>query len=99
MDPLPQICRPFTGREKELGALLKLHRQRRNVLIVGSPGVGKSALLQQVRDRLPLLLIHRAVKLMDLFSSLEEQLKLEVNPAASDSSARVRPKTLPAFSA
>ena len=82
MDPLLQICRPFTGREKELGALLELHRQRRNVLIVGSPGVGKSALLRQVRDRLPLLLIHRAVKLKDLFNFLEEQLKLEQIPVS-----------------
>jgi hypothetical protein len=77
MEQLPQICTPFTGREKELGVLLELHRQRRNVLIVGSPGVGKSALLRQVRDRLPLLLIHRALKLRDLFNSLEEQLELE----------------------
>ena len=76
MDPLPQICTPFTGREKELGALLELYRQRKNVLIVGSPGVGKSALLRQIRDRLPLLLIHAAVKLKDLFNSLEEQLEL-----------------------
>jgi hypothetical protein len=38
MELLPQISSPFTGREKELGVLLELHRQRKNVLIVGSPG-------------------------------------------------------------
>jgi hypothetical protein len=100
MDPLPQICRPFIGREKELAALLELHRLRRNVLIVGSPGVGKSALLRQVRDRLPLLLIHRAVRLKDLFNSLEEQLELEqiqvsVTEAKNNLLARIQAKGRP----
>jgi len=45
MELLPQISSPFTGREKELGVLLELQRQRKNVLIVGSPGVRKSALV------------------------------------------------------
>ena len=100
MDPLPQICRPFIGREKQLAALLELHRQRRNVLIVGSPGVGKSALLRQVRDRLPLLLIHRAVKLKDLFNSLKELLELEqiqggVSEVKNNLLARIQAKGQP----
>ena len=77
MELLPQISSPFTGREKELSVLLELHRLRKNVLIVGSPGVGKSALVRQVKVRLPLLLIQRPKRLKDLYSSLGSQIQLE----------------------
>jgi hypothetical protein len=66
----------FIGREKELSILRELHRQRRNVLIIGASGVGKSALVQQVKVQSPLLLMHRMLKLKDLLSSLEEQLQI-----------------------
>jgi hypothetical protein len=78
-DPRSPAPSPFTGRETELGVLIELHRQRRNVLMVGSPGVGKSALLQEVKVRLPLLIIPQT-KEKALFKSLEDQLKDEQSP-------------------
>ena len=80
MELLPQISSPFTGREKELGVPLELQRQRKNVLIVGSPGVRKSALVRQVKVRSPLMLFQRPRKWKDLYSSLDSQLHLEQTP-------------------
>jgi putative ribosome biogenesis GTPase RsgA len=40
---------PFVGREKEMARLRQLHQQRRLVLLLGAEGMGKSALVEQLR--------------------------------------------------
>jgi hypothetical protein len=65
---------PFAGREKELEALLELHRQRRSVLIVGSAGVGKSALLRQAGTRVPVLVVDQTTQTKRLYRSVRTLL-------------------------
>ena len=46
----------FAGRNSELEQLRTLYLQGRHVLIVGPPGIGKTALLNEFRTRAPLLI-------------------------------------------
>ena len=41
---------PFVGRRKEAAQLQRLHAQRKHVLILGAEGVGKSALVERLRE-------------------------------------------------
>jgi hypothetical protein len=68
------ISLTFAGREKELTLLKSLYAQRRHVLISGSPGIGKSALLNQVRFHSPFLLCEDTSKLSRICDCLERQL-------------------------
>ncbi len=45
---------PFIGREKELEALLETlqRRLKKNIILVGKPGVGKTALVTELADRI-----------------------------------------------
>ena len=45
---------PFIGREKELEALLETlqRRLKKNIILVGRPGVGKTALVTELADRI-----------------------------------------------
>lgn len=61
----------FAGREKEIGRLLSLLAQRRNVLVSGPAGIGKTALLNQVRSRAPLLYCEDTSKLSRICDALE----------------------------
>lgn len=64
----------FFGREKELDELRALYTLRRNVLMVGPGGVGKTALLRQVRQHCPLLISEEASSLRRICDSVERQL-------------------------
>jgi hypothetical protein len=64
----------FAGRQKELTTLNSLYAQRKHVLLIGPPGIGKSALLQQVRLHSPLLLCEETSKLSRICDGLERQL-------------------------
>jgi hypothetical protein len=68
---------PFVGREKEMARLRQLHRQRKCVLVLGSAGVGKSALVARAAVGLPLLVCPESERLTDIYGSLENQLGLE----------------------
>jgi ATP-dependent Clp protease ATP-binding subunit ClpA len=45
---------PFIGREKELEALMEtlLRKLKKNIILVGKPGVGKTALVTELADRI-----------------------------------------------
>ncbi len=45
---------PFVGREKELEALMEtlLRKLKKNIILVGKPGVGKTALVTELADRI-----------------------------------------------
>jgi hypothetical protein len=67
---------PFVGRQKEMARLCELHAQRRHVLILGPAGVGKSALVGELRERLSLLVSARSAHLGEICEGLEPQLGL-----------------------
>lgn len=67
---------PFVCRQKETARLCQLHAQRRHVLIVGPAGVGKTALVAQLRERLRLLISPGSAHLGGLCEGLEPQLSL-----------------------
>lgn len=67
---------PFVRRKKEAGQLLRLHAQRKHVLILGPEGVGKSALICHIASQLPLLICPESVRLADICGALEAQLGL-----------------------
>ena len=79
----PRVLRPFLplndelvfiGREKEIARLRGLYASRCHLLIVGPAGVGKSALLRQVRQSLPLLLCEETSSIRRICEGLERQL-------------------------
>jgi hypothetical protein len=64
----------FFGREREIEQLYSLHALRKHVLIVGPAGIGKTALLQQVRQHCPLLICEETSSLRRICDSVERQL-------------------------
>ena len=67
---------PFVGREREVSQLGALHAQRKHVLIVGPAGVGKSALVEHLREQLSLLVSGKSAHLGGICEGLEPQLGL-----------------------
>jgi hypothetical protein len=64
----------FFGREKEIEQLRGLYTLRKHALIVGPAGIGKTALLRQVRQYRPLLVSEETSSLRRICDSLERQL-------------------------
>ena len=65
---------PFHGRENELEELRQIYAERRHALIVGPAGIGKTALLRQVRQTCPLLLCEETSSLRRICDCLEREL-------------------------
>jgi hypothetical protein len=68
---------PLVGREKEIAQLKQLYAQGRHALIIGSAGVGKSALIRQLATEVPLLICPQSARLTEIYTALEQQLGLE----------------------
>ena len=66
----------FVGREREITQLGALHAQRKHVLIIGPAGVGKSALVERLREQLTLLVSSKSSHLGGICEGLEPQLGL-----------------------
>ena len=64
----------FFGRQKEVEQLGALHALRKYVLIVGPAGIGKTALLQLIRQHCPLLLCEETSSLRRICDSIEREL-------------------------
>ena len=64
----------FAGHEKELTRLRELYAARKCVLLVGPAGIGKTALLQQIRQQSPMLLCEETSSLRRICDGLERQL-------------------------
>jgi len=64
----------FVGRKREIARLLALHALGKHVLIVGHAGIGKTALLRQVRQYCPLLQWGETSSLRRICDSFERQL-------------------------
>ncbi len=74
---LSASCFPFVGRSRELTCLGELAMRRKHVLILGPAGVGKSALVGQLRRQLSLLVSASSAHLGAICEDLEPQLGLE----------------------
>ena len=64
----------FYGREKEVEQLRQLYADHRNALIVGPPGIGKTALMRHLRQTCPLLLCEETSSLRRICDGLERDL-------------------------
>ena len=64
----------FFEREREIDELGRLYALRKHVLIVGPAGVGKTALLRQLRQQCPLLVCEDTSSLRRVCDSAERQL-------------------------
>ena len=68
---------PFVGRGREIARLRQLHKQRKHVLILGPEGVGKSALVEHLRDSLRLRVCPASERLSEICDALEREFDLE----------------------
>lgn len=66
----------FAGREKELAQCRSLYSHRKHVLITGSPGIGKSALLKHLKWQFPILLCDDSSTLCRICDNLERHFGL-----------------------
>jgi hypothetical protein len=64
----------FFGRQGLIDSLRELFAQRKHVLIVGTEGIGKTALLRQITHSCPMLLCEETSSLQRICDSLERQL-------------------------
>jgi len=72
-----KLSLPFVGREKEIGWLRQLHKQRKHVLIFGPEGVGKSALIAHLRESFRLRVCPASERLSEICEALEREFDLE----------------------
>jgi len=64
----------FFGRDKEIELLRSLYALRKHVFIVAPAGIGKTALLRQIRRRSPLLVCEDTSSLRRICDNIEQQL-------------------------
>ncbi len=64
----------FFGRAKEIEQLHTFYLLRKHVLVVGPAGIGKTAILRQVRQRCPILLCEETSSLRRICEGMERQL-------------------------
>jgi ABC-type phosphate/phosphonate transport system ATPase subunit len=64
----------FFGRNKEIQQLRSWHALRKHVLVVGPAGIGKTALLRQIRQQSSLLSCEDTSSLRRICDSIERQL-------------------------
>ena len=64
----------FYGRNEVVSNLRTLYTERKNVLIVGPPGIGKTALLRHLNQSYPMLLCETTSSLRRICDNLELQL-------------------------
>lgn len=72
-----KVALPFVGRGAELASVRRLHAQCKHVLILGPAGVGKSALVEQLRGSLRLCVCPDSERLAGVCDSLEREVGLE----------------------
>jgi hypothetical protein len=74
-----KLTLPFVGREKEIERLGQLRKQRKHVLVLGPAGIGKSALVEHLRQSLGLRVCPASQRLTDICEALERGFDLEAS--------------------
>jgi hypothetical protein len=64
----------FFGRDRLIAQLARLYSMRKHVYLVGEAGMGKTALLRQIRQRHSMLICEESSSLRRICDSLERQL-------------------------
>jgi len=77
-DEYLKLVLPFVGRQKESARLEHLHAQRKHALVLGPAGVGKTSLVNCLKDELGLLVSPQSEHLVAMCESLEAGLGLDV---------------------
>jgi len=72
-----KLSLPFVGREREIGRLRQLHKQRCHTLILGPEGVGKTALVKHLHKALRLRVCPASERLSEICDALERELGLD----------------------
>jgi predicted ATPase len=71
-----KVALPFVGRQREIAELLRLHGERKHVLLLGPEGVGKTALVRHVSERVRLVVCAESERLAEICEALERELDL-----------------------
>jgi predicted ATPase len=79
-DEIRQLSLPFVCRKTEVGRLQRLHTQRKHALVLGPAGVGKTALVNHLKEKLDLLVCPQS----EHFGSICESLETQMGIAAGD---------------
>jgi len=74
------LALPFVARTQEAAQLRRLYIQRKHVLIAGPAGVGKSAVVAQLRATLPLVVCAQSETLGEICGNLEAELAPSAPP-------------------
>jgi len=77
-DEYLKLALPFVGRHKAAARLEHFHAQQKHALVLGPAGVGKSSLVNWLKDKLGLLVSPQSERLASICESLETGLGLEV---------------------
>ena len=72
-----RLALPFVGRRKEAAQLQRLHAQHKHVLILGPAGVGKTALVEHLRESLHLRVCPASERLSEICEALEREFDLK----------------------
>jgi hypothetical protein len=64
----------FIGRTKETKRLIGFYKQRKHVLLIGALGIGKTVLIQHVRESCPFFLCRDSSSLGRICDGIEKQL-------------------------
>jgi hypothetical protein len=75
-DDFRGLVLPFLCRTREISRLGGLHAQRKHALILGAAGVGKTALVTHLKEKLGLLVCPQSEHFGSICDSLEPQLGL-----------------------
>jgi DNA polymerase III delta prime subunit len=70
------LALPFVGRRKESAQLQRLHAERKHALILGPAGVGKTTLVNHLKEKLDVVMCPQSEHLGSICDSLEEALGL-----------------------
>jgi predicted ATPase len=84
------LALPFACRKKEVSRLQRLHAQRKHALVLGPAGVGKTALVNHLKEKLGLLICPQS----EHFGSICESLETQLGFAADDLKLPQRKKRL-----
>src|SRR5438067_10975964 len=71
------LALPFIARKREVAQLQRLHAQRKHALILGPPGVGETAVVARLREKLDLMVCRQSKQFTSICESLEAQFGLE----------------------